>query len=163
MRNWATRTMRANTSNRWMAAPPTEVSRPSAHRTIRITRMVQSIDFSPSRRDRPGRPRLGMRISPRAFRERHRGVRAGSQPHVSRRDNQRDLAGNPSARTRPYTSRVNCSRPRPRWRGPRPNPHDQVVPMKVHVAKETAPGERRVALVSETLGKLKAAGLAILI
>jgi NAD(P) transhydrogenase subunit alpha len=35
--------------------------------------------------------------------------------------------------------------------------------MKVGVAKETAPGERRVALVPEVLGKLKAAGLEILI
>src|SRR5439155_25336046 len=33
----------------------------------------------------------------------------------------------------------------------------QVVPMKVGVAKETAPGERRVALVPEGLGKLTAA------
>ncbi len=39
----------------------------------------------------------------------------------------------------------------------------KVVPMKVGVAKETAPGERRVALVPETLGKLKAAGLEILV
>ncbi|MEA2619300.1 MAG: Alanine dehydrogenase/PNT, N-terminal domain, partial [Chloroflexota bacterium] len=31
--------------------------------------------------------------------------------------------------------------------------------MKVGVAKETAPGERRVALVPEVLGKLKAAGI----
>lgn len=35
--------------------------------------------------------------------------------------------------------------------------------MKVGVAKETAPGERRVALVPEALGKLTAAGLEILI
>jgi NAD(P) transhydrogenase subunit alpha len=35
--------------------------------------------------------------------------------------------------------------------------------MKVGVAKETAPGERRVALVPEQLGKLKAAGLEILV
>jgi NAD(P) transhydrogenase subunit alpha len=35
--------------------------------------------------------------------------------------------------------------------------------MKVGVAKETAPGERRVALVPETLGKLQAAGLEILV
>ena len=35
--------------------------------------------------------------------------------------------------------------------------------MKVGVAKETAPGERRVALVPEVLGKLKAAGLDLLI
>ena len=35
--------------------------------------------------------------------------------------------------------------------------------MKVGVAKETAPGERRVALVPEVLGKLKAAGLDILV
>jgi NAD(P) transhydrogenase subunit alpha len=35
--------------------------------------------------------------------------------------------------------------------------------MKVGVAKETAPGERRVALVPEVLGKLTAAGLEILI
>ena len=39
----------------------------------------------------------------------------------------------------------------------------KVVPMKVGVAKETAPGERRVALVPEALGKLKAAGLDILV
>jgi H+-translocating NAD(P) transhydrogenase subunit alpha len=35
--------------------------------------------------------------------------------------------------------------------------------MKVGVAKETAPGERRVALVPEALGKLHAAGLEILV
>jgi H+-translocating NAD(P) transhydrogenase subunit alpha len=35
--------------------------------------------------------------------------------------------------------------------------------MKVGVAKETAPGERRVALVPEVLAKLKAAGLDILV
>jgi NAD(P) transhydrogenase subunit alpha len=35
--------------------------------------------------------------------------------------------------------------------------------MKVGVAKETAPGERRVALVPEALGKLQAAGLEILL
>ena len=35
--------------------------------------------------------------------------------------------------------------------------------MKVGVAKETAPGERRVALVPEVLGKLKAAGLDMLV
>ena len=35
--------------------------------------------------------------------------------------------------------------------------------MKVGVAKETAPGERRVALVPEALGKLKAAGLEVLV
>ena len=35
--------------------------------------------------------------------------------------------------------------------------------MKVGVAKETAPGERRVALVPEALGKLQAAGLEVLV
>ena len=35
--------------------------------------------------------------------------------------------------------------------------------MKDGVAKETAPGERRVALVPEALGKLTAAGLQILV
>ncbi len=35
--------------------------------------------------------------------------------------------------------------------------------MKIGVAKETAPGERRVALVPEVLGKLEAAGLEILV
>ncbi len=35
--------------------------------------------------------------------------------------------------------------------------------MKVGVAKETAPGERRVALVPEALGKLQPAGLEILV
>lgn len=35
--------------------------------------------------------------------------------------------------------------------------------MKIGVARETAPGERRVALVPETLGKLTAAGLQILV
>ena len=39
----------------------------------------------------------------------------------------------------------------------------KVVPMKIGVAKETAPGERRVALVPEVLGKLTAAGLEILV
>jgi NAD(P) transhydrogenase subunit alpha len=38
-----------------------------------------------------------------------------------------------------------------------------VVPVKVGVAKETAPGERRVALVPEALGRLTAAGLEILV
>ena len=35
--------------------------------------------------------------------------------------------------------------------------------MKVGVARETAPGERRVALVPEALGKLQQAGLEILV
>ena len=35
--------------------------------------------------------------------------------------------------------------------------------MKVGVARETAPGERRVALVPEALGKLTAAGLEVLV
>ena len=35
--------------------------------------------------------------------------------------------------------------------------------MKVGVAKETAPGERRVALVPEALGRLQQAGLEILV
>ena len=35
--------------------------------------------------------------------------------------------------------------------------------MKVGVARESAPGERRVALVPEALGKLTAAGLEILV
>src|SRR6478609_9399220 len=35
--------------------------------------------------------------------------------------------------------------------------------MKIGVAKETAPGERRVALVPEVLGKLTAAGLDVLV
>jgi len=35
--------------------------------------------------------------------------------------------------------------------------------MKIGVAKETAPGERRVALVPEVLGKLQAAGLEVLV
>ena len=35
--------------------------------------------------------------------------------------------------------------------------------MKIGVAKETAPGERRVALVPEALGKLKVAGLDVLV
>jgi NAD(P) transhydrogenase subunit alpha len=38
-----------------------------------------------------------------------------------------------------------------------------VVSMKVGIAKETAPGERRVAVVPEALGKLQAAGLEILV
>src|SRR3954470_23924393 len=37
------------------------------------------------------------------------------------------------------------------------------MPMKVGVARESAPGERRVALVPEALGKLTAAGLEILV
>ena len=51
------------------------------------------------------------------------------------------------------------AQPRPRPMQPKP----KVVPMKVGVAKETAPGERRVALVPEVLGKLQAAGLEILV
>ena len=43
------------------------------------------------------------------------------------------------------------------------NPPHKVVPMKIGVAKETAPGERRVALVPEALGKLTAAGLQVLV
>jgi len=35
--------------------------------------------------------------------------------------------------------------------------------MKVGVARETTPGERRVALVPEVLGKLTAAGLEVLV
>ncbi|HEY6014917.1 MAG TPA: hypothetical protein VIU37_12955, partial [Candidatus Limnocylindrales bacterium] len=35
--------------------------------------------------------------------------------------------------------------------------------MKIGVARETAPGERRVALVPEALGKLQAAGIDILV
>ena len=35
--------------------------------------------------------------------------------------------------------------------------------MKVGVARESAPGERRVALVPEALGKLTAAGLEVLV
>src|SRR4249919_241491 len=46
---------------------------------------------------------------------------------------------------------------------PIPEPRPKVVTMKIGVAKETAPGERRVALVPEALGKLKAAGLEILV
>jgi NAD(P) transhydrogenase subunit alpha len=38
-----------------------------------------------------------------------------------------------------------------------------VMPMKVGVARETAAGERRVALVPEALGKLTAAGLEVLV
>jgi NAD(P) transhydrogenase subunit alpha len=38
-----------------------------------------------------------------------------------------------------------------------------VMPMKVGVARETAQGERRVALVPEALGKLTAAGLEVLV
>src|SRR6188472_475601 len=37
------------------------------------------------------------------------------------------------------------------------------MPMKVGVARETAQGERRVALVPEALGKLTAAGLEVLV
>src|SRR4029078_13740381 len=49
--------------------------------------------------------------------------------------------------------------------GPRPALRhlEQVVPMKVGVAKETAPGERLVALVPEALGKRQQAGLEILV
>ena len=35
--------------------------------------------------------------------------------------------------------------------------------MKVAVAKETAPGERRVALVPEAMAKLRAAGVEVLV
>src|SRR5215471_17026196 len=39
----------------------------------------------------------------------------------------------------------------------------EVVPMKVGVLKETAPGERRVALVPEMLARLRGAGLDVLV
>ena len=58
---------------------------------------------------------------------------------------------------RPHVSTAGQPRPRPQ------QPIPKVVPMKVGVAKETAPGERRVALVPEVLGKLKAAGLDVLV
>ena len=68
--------------------------------------------------------------------------------------------------TRPRTSR---RRKRDRRRAgvaaetPDPLPRHQVVLMKIGVARETAPGERRVALVPEALGKLTAAGIEILV
>jgi proton-translocating NAD(P)+ transhydrogenase subunit alpha len=42
-------------------------------------------------------------------------------------------------------------------------PDDEVAPMKVAVVKENAPGERRVALVPETVPRLKQAGLDVLV
>jgi H+-translocating NAD(P) transhydrogenase subunit alpha len=42
-------------------------------------------------------------------------------------------------------------------------PDDQVAPMKVAVVKESAPGERRVALVPETVPRLTQAGLDVLV
>jgi NAD(P) transhydrogenase subunit alpha len=42
-------------------------------------------------------------------------------------------------------------------------PHEKVTPMKVAVVKESAPGERRVALVPETVPKLTQAGLEVLV
>jgi H+-translocating NAD(P) transhydrogenase subunit alpha len=39
----------------------------------------------------------------------------------------------------------------------------EVAPMKVAVVKETAPGERRVALVPEMIGRLRGAGLEVLV
>src|SRR3954454_8387649 len=62
-----------------------------------------------------------------------------------------------------------CRRPRDRpatpvsCRSVLPNSPVQVLPMKVGVAKETTPGERRVALVPEALGRLTAVGLEILV
>src|SRR5487761_1758304 len=41
--------------------------------------------------------------------------------------------------------------------------HEKVTPMKVAVVKESAPGERRVALVPETVPRLTQAGLEVLI
>src|SRR5215471_5526063 len=43
-----------------------------------------------------------------------------------------------------------------------PGSHE-VVPMKIGVLKETAPGERRVALVPEMLARLRGAGLDVLV
>jgi NAD(P) transhydrogenase subunit alpha len=45
----------------------------------------------------------------------------------------------------------------------RPELTREVAPMKVAVVKETAPGERRVALIPETVAKLRAAGLDVLV
>src|SRR5216683_1049497 len=39
----------------------------------------------------------------------------------------------------------------------------EVAPMKVAVVKESAPGERRVALVPETIARLRQAGLEVLV
>ena len=72
----------------------------------------------------------------------------------------------PRRRSRPSPrGRLRADPMRPPRAPPRPRSRhlEQVVPMKVGVAKETAPGERRVALVPEALGKLQAAGLEILV
>jgi H+-translocating NAD(P) transhydrogenase subunit alpha len=49
------------------------------------------------------------------------------------------------------------------WQAAKPLATERGLSMKVSVVKETAPGERRVALVPEALGKLRAAGLEILV
>src|SRR5262245_54164037 len=73
--------------------------------------------------------------------------------------------GRGPARSRPAA--LSCRATQRVPRGPaQPGPYRsrvKVVPMKVGVAKETAPGERRVALVPEVLGKLTAAGLEVLV
>jgi NAD(P) transhydrogenase subunit alpha len=42
-------------------------------------------------------------------------------------------------------------------------PNDKVTPMKVAVVKEDGPGERRVALVPETVERLTRAGLEVMV
>src|SRR6185312_10437883 len=87
---------------------------------------------------------------------RRTSVRAGTSGGRKTATEPQPVAGHASGRRS-----VSFTRPAD---GPRSVDHTcQVVPMKVGVAKETAPGERRVALVPEALGKLKAAGLEILV
>ncbi len=59
------------------------------------------------------------------------------------------------------TGSIACAGPRAGRAGPRiPN---EVLPMKVAVVRETAPGERRVALVPDAVAKLQKAGYEVLV
>ena len=86
-----------------------------------------------------------------------------AQPTVGRTRTATCGPSQPSARPRYPVGRPQASAAGPPQPPAARHPDDQVVPMKVGVAKETAPGERRVALVPEALGKLQAAGLEILV
>ncbi|MEO5940024.1 MAG: hypothetical protein ABIZ72_03725, partial [Candidatus Limnocylindrales bacterium] len=69
----------------------------------------------------------------------------------------------PNRNARPPTRALDGRYPSTVHANPVIDRQHQVVPMKVGVARESAPGERRVALVPEALGKLTAAGLEILV
>ena len=131
-----------------VALPPREDGRADDRHEARDRRL--------ERRRVPAR----RRSSGRRSRTSGRSARGSDGPTLRIPNRNRGAGRNPAAHA--VSFRPTPASPRtPPVRGP--SPRIKVVPMKVGVAKETAPGERRVALVPEALGKLKAAGLEILV